>query len=466
MFLIRRCEFVGVLVLWIISSGTSRPAIAQPVVKQVVIRSEWAGLGIPPDRQSILEISRKPSGVYERSDGTAVEVSRVAALLAALNAAPKPKADLRDLGIDRGWLVGHFALAEKRNDELESHADASARQRALFRETFESPTKLEPIVEGIFSALRHTDDNPWIRIKVIFDDGSVEQAESNSQYEFMLPWKINVETGGSVGFNRDISRAVVALMPDGTTNRERLNGDAFPEVLGSAVMEAIQDNWDLLGVEEKCPKVLAELRSRYKLQTATISGNYAIEYGREWIHDHPKETNIQAVVSSPKFPSGFDETVVLEKIRDRVVGVDEFLNQAGIFESLSFTVPWLADYQKVHPGVSIHLYYVHTASLADRGLQVFRADMKAIGKRQLGASVEAIHDRVALLVIDEKNGQTFTKSHWIVLPDHRMILWRYSGRESALAPFQAHECSREDPEAVGGCVGRVKLANGEWQKLD
>ncbi len=463
---IRQCELVTVLVLCGISIYRCSPAMAQPVVKEVVIRSEWGGYAIPPHRESIIEISRSSAGIYQRSNGTAVQPSQVAALVAALHAVPNRRVDLRDLGIDGRWLAANFAVAEKRNDELESHEHASEEQRVLFRQTFESPAKLEPIVGDLFSAERHTDDNPWVQIKVTFDDGSVQQAQSNSQYEFMLPWTIKLSTGQSFGFNRDISRAVVALMPDGTTNRERLNGDAFPEVLGSAVMEAIQDDWNLLEVEEKCPDVLAALRRRYKLRTAAISGDYAIEYGREWSHDHPQETNIQAVVSAPEFPSRFDETVVLEKTRERVVGVDVFLKQSDIFERLSLSVPWLAEYRKVHLGVSIHLYYVHSASLADRGLKVFRADMKTIGRGQLATNVEAIHDRVALLVIDENNGQTFTKSHWIVLPDRRMVLWRFSGPISTLAPFRGHECSRDDPEAVGGCVGRVKLPNGAWQAQD
>jgi hypothetical protein len=463
---VRYSEFMAALVLCGIASCLCSRAAAQPVVNEVVIRSAWGGYALPPHRESIIEISRSSSGIYQRSDGTAVEASQVAALVSALRAVPNRKVDLRDLGIDGRWLVDNFAVAEKRNDELESHEHASERQRDLFRQTFESPAKLEPIVANLFSAGRHTDDNPCVQITVTFDDGSIQRVQSNSQYEFMLPWRIKRGSGQVDGFNRDISRAIVALIPDGSTNRERLNGDAFPEVLGSAVMEAIQNDWNLLEVEEKCPEVLTALRRHYKLRTATISGDYAIEYGREWSHDRPQETNIQAVVSAPEFPSRFDEIVVLEKDGEQVVGVDQFLKQADIFERLSLSVPWLAEYLKAHPGASIRLYYVHSASLADRGLKVFRADMRAIGRGQLATKVVAIHYKVALLVVDENNGRTFTESHWIVLPDQRMVLWRFRGPPSSLAPFQGHECSRDDPEAVGGCVGHIKLPSGEWQGPD
>ena len=460
---VRRREFVAALVLCSIAGCFCSGATAQPVVKEVVIRSEWGGYAIPPHRESIIEISRSPSGIFQRSDGTAVEDSQVADLVSALRAIPNRRVDLRDLGIDSRWLADNFAMAEKRNDELENHEQASKRQRDLFRQTFESPAKLEPIVASLFSAGRHTDDNPWVQITVTFDDGSLQQAQSNSQYEFMLPWKIKGGSSQASGFNRAISRAIVALMPDGSTNRERLNGDAFPEVLGSAVMEAIQNDWNLLEVEEKCPQVLTALRRRYRLQTATISGDYATEYGREGSHDQPQETNIQAVVRAPEFPARFNETVVLEKTGEQVFRVDQFLRQANIFERLSLSVPWLAEYLKDHPGVSIHLYYVHSSSLADRGLKVFRADMHAIGRGLLATKIVAIRDKVALLVIDENNGRTFTSSDWIVLPDLRMILWRFRGPTSSLAPFQGRDCSPDDAEAVGGCVGRVKLANGEWE---
>jgi hypothetical protein len=463
---IRHSEFMAALVLCSTASCLCSRAAAQPVVKEIVIRSEWGGFAIPPHRETIIEILRSPAGKYQSSNGTTVEDSRVATLVSAIRAIPNRKVDLRDLGIDRPWLVDKFAVAEKDNDELQSHEQASESQRDLFRQTFESPAKLEPIVANLFSAGRYTDDNPCVQITVTFEDGSVQQAQSNSQYEFMLPWRIKGRTGPVDGFNRDISRAIVALMPDGSTNRERLNGDAFPEVLGAAVMEAIQNDWNLLEVEGKYPEVLTALRERYKLRTATISGDYAIEYGREWSHDQPQETNVQAVVSRPEFPSRFDETVVFEKTGEQVVGVDQFLKQAYTFEGLSLSVPWLTEYLKAHPGVSIHLYYVHSASLAERGLKVFRADMRTIGRGPLATKVIAIQDKVALLVVDENNGQTFTSSHWIVLPDHRMVLWRFSGPQSTLAPFPGHECSRDDPEAVGGCVGRVKLPSGEWQLPD
>jgi hypothetical protein len=463
MILIRRLKFKAVLVLCGIAACLCSRADTQPVVKQVVIRSRWAGLALPPHRETLIDISRTTSGNYQRSDGTRVERTRVNGLVSALEASPNQHVDLHDLGIDDRWLTEHFPVAEKGNNELQNHENATAKQRDLFKRTFESPDSLGPIVAEMFSAVRHTDDNPFVQISVTFEDGLVLQGQSNSQYEFMLPWTINRGSNKVDAFNRDISRAIVALMPDASTNRERLNGDGFPEVLGSAVMEAIQNDWDLLEVEEKCPQALAALRGRYELRSATISGDYAIEYGREWRHDRPQETNLQTVVSKSEFPARFDETVVLEMSGPRVIGISQFLRQADRFERLSPSIPWLNEYRSSHPGVSIHLYYVQSGSLAGRGLNVFRADMRAVRRGPLATQITEIHDEVALLVVDENNGQTFTQSHWIVLPDHRTVLWRFRGPPSALAPFQGQECSRDDPEAVGGCVGRVKLANGRWQ---
>lgn len=435
---------------------------AQQAVNEVVIRSEWTGLAIQPHRQTLFRVSRTPSGTYQSTDGKQVELCLLTQLVFALQEAPRPTVVLNDLGINQEWLRRNVAEAERRNDELQGHEKASARQRALFRGTFESPIKMGPIVLGMFSEPRHTDDNPYVEVTVRFDGGSLLSARSNSQHEFMLPWRSD-RGGRSVDeFNRDVSRAIVALLPEGSTNRERLSGEGLPETLGSAAMEAIQNEWDLVEVEEKAPAALDSLRGQYKVLSATISGNYAIEYGREWRGDRPQETNLIAGLSSPKFPARFDENAVLEQRGSQVIGVNQFLKQAVEYERLSLSVPWLDMYRKAHAGVAIHLYYVHSGSLAERGLRAFREDMHAVGKSDLATHVGSIHDKAALLVIDENNGQTFTESHWIVLPDRRMILWRFRGPTSELVPFQGKDCSRDDPEAVGGCVGRVKLANGQW----
>jgi len=453
-----------VVVLLGVASCLCLPVVAQQVVKEVLIRSEWAGHGIPPHRESLFRISITASGAYQSIEGKPVELSLINQLAFALQEVPRPTISVRDLGIDEQWLKQNVAQAVRQNDELEGHENASARQRTLFKSTFENPRKMESIISGLFAGPRHTDDNPFVEVAVTFEGGSVLTARSNSQHEFMLPWRS--ERGGKIvdGFNRDISRAIVALMPEGSTNRERLSGEGLREMLGTAVMEAIQNEWNLIEVEETVPSALDSLRGQYEVLSATISGDYALEYGREWRDDRPQETNLIARLSTPLFPARFDESAVLEQRGSQVIGVNQFLKQAGEYERLSLSVPWLGTYRQTHDGVAIHLYYVHNGSLAERSLKVFRADMQTIGSGGIANQVGSIREKVALLVIDENNGRTFTQSHWIVLPDRRMILWRFRGPKSALVPFGGNECSREDPEAVGGCVGRVKLANGQWQQ--
>src|SRR6202022_3588061 len=102
--------------------------------------------------------------------------------------------------------------------------------------------------------------NRCVTITVTFADDSVLQAQSSSQYEFMLPWGIQRGNSRVDAFNRDISRAVVALLPENSTNRERLNGDGFVEVLGSAVMDEIRNNGALLYCRERGRQVVAASR--------------------------------------------------------------------------------------------------------------------------------------------------------------------------------------------------------------
>src|SRR6202011_147515 len=87
-----------------IAACLSSQAISQQAVKKIVIRSEWGGYAIPPHRETIVEISRTPSGSYEQGNDAPVELSRVVGIVYALQSAPNKKVDLHDLGIDDHWL--------------------------------------------------------------------------------------------------------------------------------------------------------------------------------------------------------------------------------------------------------------------------------------------------------------------------------------------------------------------------
>lgn len=93
---------------------------------------------------------------------------------------------------------------------------------------------------------------------------------------------------------------------------------------------------------------------------------------------------------------------------------------------------------------------VHDKSLSDKALQNFAADMHALGKDKLVNEVRQVQSQVAVLNVSYGDW-------WLVLPDRRMILWRYESVIGLLgwkkSDFSAQECT--DYQANnGGCVGR------------
>jgi hypothetical protein len=148
--------------------------------------------------------------------------------------------------------------------------------------------------------------------------------------------------------------------------------------------------------------------------------------------------------------------VVLRYQGGQVFGLDSLFRHVEDYERLALSVPWLTSYLAVHPQKRVMLRYVHESSLNQRAMSIFSADMRAADEGDLAAEVSAVWDKVALLVAGHDD-------YWLVLPDRRMILWRFSGVNGLLkfrpTDFARHECT-DDRGVTGGCVGAVVTPEG------
>ncbi len=276
-------------------------------------------------------------------------------------------------------------------------------------------------------------------------------------YEFMLPWKLTRHE--ETTYNANISRAVAALMPEKTTNRERLAGAGFNDALADAVMRYVENDWKLLDAENRAGGALADIRGAYAIVAAEINQYHHPEYGVEWSAKQRRETNLHASLRKAAFPPNVVDALVLPYQNDRIEGVDNFLRSVEKYEALVFSIPWLQDYIREHPRVPIRVSYVHDASFGDRAMKVFAADMHAMGKNEVVRDVRALKSQLALLI----TGTTYAESYWLVFPDKHMMLWRYGGPSGLLkwAPenFPAGRCSAYHPVS-GGCAGVVVSRDG------
>jgi hypothetical protein len=171
-----------------------------------------------------------------------------------------------NLGVTLAWLKEQVTSQHPR--ARTQSLQTTAKQQELFTTSFTDPDLIAKVLPELFEFSK-TDDYPFADVEVTFEDGSKIRASSHSYYVYMLPWTFDGKNDES--YNADISRAVSALLPPKTVNKERLGGDDFLKELVDAVIGSIETGWNLLGTEDRAGDALRALRSTYIVERADIN---------------------------------------------------------------------------------------------------------------------------------------------------------------------------------------------------
>jgi len=433
---------------------------ADAAIHQIEIKSSWGGLGKP---QNVELLILSDNGVY-RLGHTRVDSARVESLSASIRQAAQIKPTVENLGLTEEWLANaaeKLERAAERNDGSDSTlyklGHGSADQKALFRRSYIDPNTMAKVLPDIFRCC-HTDDYPSVKVTVLYADGSRAVLSSHSQSEFMLPWRVEVGDTSAETFNKSISVALAALMPKKATNRDRISGDGLDLTLAEAVMRGVENEWNLSNVNAHGSEALGKIGSVYKVLSADINSYHDVTFG-VYVKDSTVEgeQNLHVELTRQDLPPGFAVTAILLYKDGKVLGVDEFLHGISRYEDLVLAVPWLSRLRAEYPKWGTTLLWVHNKSLSDKALQNFAADMHALGKDMLVNEIRQMQSQVAVLNVNYGDW-------WLVLPDQRMVLWRYVSVMGLLgwkkSDFLARECT--DYQGVtGGCVGAVLSPDGE-----
>jgi hypothetical protein len=415
-------------------------------LRQVHIDSRWGGLGTPA--ASELMIVKQGSGFRLGHRSIAPEL--LGSLVTALKEPDIPELNLANLGINQEWLVRNH---EGPLSRYEGGPEVRAQnQQALYRERFDDPAFIFPLLSRIYRSGFHTDDYPSVRVQLTFEDGSIATLSSNSQQPFMLPWKVELGVATHITYNANISRALAAMLPTKTVNRPRISGEGLLDILRTAVDRALEPELNLLDADNRATPALAELRQHYSVVESEINEFHHPEYGTEWSGNQPHETNLHATLTRSDLPQNVAEVLVLEYKDGKVEGVEAFLSSVNKYERLLLSIPWLTDYIREHDTVPIRISYVHNASFGDKSLKVFAGDMHALGRDDLIEEARIKRSGITLLI----TGITYAESYWLIFPDKHMILWRYNGPSGLLkwkpSDFRTAECA-DYGVPFGGCVG-------------
>jgi hypothetical protein len=418
----------------------------QQSVKQITIASRWGGLGFVKPTELLIQ----RHGDTYRSGRKRIDTRLVEALSTALREPEITKPDLANLGITQEWLE-----QQSSKDYPGSFVSSAPNQMALYKSSFTSLPTIQQVLPELFSFSR-TDDYPGVEVAVTFDDGTSLSASSYSQYLFMLPWKVTGSNGAVSSCNADISRAVAALMPNKAANRYRIAGEGLAQDLAEAVLQHIKPDLELLDAENRASDTLATLRTKYVVESAEINPYHGVAYGLEWKPNQPHEENLHASLRQGSFPKGFYEDAILLYNDGKVSGTEDFLQNASKYEKLVLSIPWLNNLVAKFPQLRIGLLSVHDRSFGEKAMRIFAADMDLLGKGALVDEVRSQQDEVALITVNYGD-------YWLVLPDNRMILWRYTSVSGLLnlkpSDFNTRRCS-EYPSVTGGCVGVLITPDG------
>jgi hypothetical protein len=229
----------------------------------------------------------------------------------------------------------------------------------------------------------------------------------------MLPWTIHGSENEET-YNADISRAIAALLPSKSVNKERLAGVDFGSHLADSVMQSIEGQWKQIGAEDRAGDSLADLRHSYTISASDINPYHDAEFGVSWRAKGPHETNLQVALHKPEFPPNLAVEGIFLSESGKIQGIDEFLKTGSRYEDLALSVTWLMDWLREHPDSSAWLFNVHGLSFGEHALQTFSKDMELRERNDLIQKVRAEQSQIALLKIDGAD--------WLIFPGRHLLL--------------------------------------------
>jgi hypothetical protein len=457
-------QLITIEPLWRIPGQPAPPMVTIRNVRGVFQRS-WDAAGLAAENNvHTITFSTDDSIRQERENHVntpkisedVVSQDSVKMLVQALQAPALRMPELENLGITSAWLAQYADKAAKGSGTLGEVNDE--RQQDFFRRSFTDLNLIKSLLPHIVGS-RWTDDPVWVHVSVKFANGETWIADSYAQPAFMLPWACKVAGRKMRTYNADISRAVAALMPEGTIDRDRLAGAGLEELIRRAVDDNIRTQWKMIGAEDQAGYALDLLRKRYTIRRSEVSEYNGLTFGIEPKFDLSQDASLQVDVFLAIFPKNLTVAAVFPLRQGKAIGLDSFLQNGSKYENLVLTNPWVMESLQTHTKFVACLNYDEDASLSEKAMRIFAADMHQLGRDDLVQQVTGHRDEVALL--------NYYGNELILFPDHHAIVWRW-GKFPELfkwssSNLKTKRCT-EYNTVTEGCVAAIIKSDGSLQK--
>jgi hypothetical protein len=439
-------------------------AQSAPVITRITIQSYWSGYSPVTPRKTDFVIERHGNSYHMRgtikrqkfAKPEPVEVippelvpsARVSALVSALQAPVQSVVDLKAIGLSQSEVQKAIDEAWQEAGLAKLHPPVRAKADALRESLRQSDTLAATITRGF--AARHSDDYPYIAVKVEMSDGTTLTTCSTSQQAFMLPWK---SAPGEASFNTAIPVAIQALLPLGDANRGRLSGPTQDFQLRELMGEGLAEQVGLLQAEDEAGPALRALQARFKVSSATplapFEGKGPLLAADLQLRDTPAN-----LVLSTRLPLRRGALIADRHDIDRIVSA----------LTLAQSAPALVARMKASPARSFTMNdRFGWEWLNARTARQFVDQMQAMGKLpELKAHPQYMQG--AVMVLEGKR-----PIYWIVLPDHRAVLWKqytkHVGGPGSMrcASVPMGDDDEGNPYLDDLCLGTVYDAEGQLQ---
>lgn len=425
-----------------------------PEVREIKIVSSWGGLGTPGTSELVITATKKGY----RANGDSVDPARVEKLIAALYARPIPEVDATDLGITQQWLDQNAdAAAEEYSSGYLARAEPN--QRELFYSSFRDLKFIKGVLPSVFRG-GWTDDYPNLEVDVTEMNGTGFVVRSRSQPIYMIPLEIEKNGSTTRTFNSHVARAIADLVPKKFSNRDRLAGTDFRGRLAEAVIGKIEPEWERLHAVNIVGPDLAELTKTFSVKSVEINAYHGIDHGKEWKKGEKTESNLYLVLKNEAMPECLAIRLIEPVVDGKVQNVDAFSSTIGSYQTRVLSIEWLRKLA-TSGRFPIWLRFVKDASMSEKAVETFTEDMRLLGKTELVSEVAQHRREIALISVG--GGLDYYQSYWLVMPDRRVILWRYGynfGLGFALNDFASKTCPTYHSGTVQ-CVGAVISPDGE-----
>jgi hypothetical protein len=373
------------------------------------------------------------------------------ALVRALNASVVTSPSLSNLGITRAWLAAHAGDAAKHFGVLGAPNDE--RQQEFLRASFTDLALIERTLPHVIGA-SWTDDGVWVHVIVRFSSGRIISAETMNQPAFMLPWTSTSDGKKKRTYNADISRAVAKLLPEGAVNKDRLQGRGLMDQIVFEMDGSIKQRWQQIGAEDKSGDALARLREQYTIRRSEVSVLNDLHFGSS----HLGAEALQADVRLASFPENLVAATVFPLEDGKAIGLNNFLGDGDRYERIVLGNPWIMASLRKHRDRGAWLIFVKDSSMSDKAMQIFAADMHALGRDDLAQEVSAHRLEVAVL--------SYFYDVLILFPDHHAIVWRWDTKydlfDWPISAIKTDRCTDYN-DLDQGCSAVVVGPNGELE---